>query len=223
MTDSNLVNQLFSQINHMIDYKLNTSTQIKSAVVHSINSDNTVNIYIPPSTTIYHYIQNQSIYQNLKSGDNVKVIVENGSLSNMWIIGGFGLNNANDNVINTVDNKNADVPELLERKINNGWIYERWSDGIAKCWYVTNYSNIEVYTDGQIFWSAKTIQFPIEFVELPIVHISSSDTSNVVHNSYDEKNLQIKGLTLNQCQLCSSVYWFDAGLFINISIVGKWK
>lgn len=91
MTNNNLVTQFLSQINTAIDYKLNSLSQIKSAVVHSVNQDGTVNIYIPPSQTIYHNIQNQSIYRNLKSGDNIKVIVENGSLSNMWIIGGFQL------------------------------------------------------------------------------------------------------------------------------------
>jgi hypothetical protein len=36
-------------------------------------------------------VQNQSIYRNLQAGDNVKIIIENGSLSSMWIIGGFNL------------------------------------------------------------------------------------------------------------------------------------
>jgi hypothetical protein len=50
-----------------------------------------VNLTIPPDKTVYHNIQNQSIYHNIKQGDNVKVVVENGCLSNMWIIGGFSL------------------------------------------------------------------------------------------------------------------------------------
>lgn len=91
MMNNNLVTQFLSQINTAIDYKLNSLSQIKSAVVHSVNEDETVNIYIPPSHTVYHGIQNQSIYRYLQPGDNVKVIVENGSLSNMWIIGGFQL------------------------------------------------------------------------------------------------------------------------------------
>ena len=89
--DSNLVNQLFSQINNLIDYKLSQQTTIKSGVIHSVNQDLTVNIFIPPSNMVYHNIQNQSVYRNLKPGDSVKLLVENGNMSNMWIIGGFNL------------------------------------------------------------------------------------------------------------------------------------
>ena len=97
MMNNNLVAQFLTQINNAIDYKLQNITQIKSAIVHSVNQDNTVNITIPPNYTIYHRIQNQSIYRNLHPGDQVKVIAENGSLSNMWIVGGFGLQSNIDN------------------------------------------------------------------------------------------------------------------------------
>ena len=89
--DNNLITRLFARINDIIDYKLSLQTQIRSATVHSVNNDDTVNIVIPPGNTVYHNIQNQSIYRNLRPGDNIKIIVENGSLSNMWIIGGFNL------------------------------------------------------------------------------------------------------------------------------------
>ena len=98
MTDNNLINQLFTQINNMIDYKMSQQTLIKSAVVHSINSDLTVNVYIPPDHVIYHNIQNQSVYRNLNAGDNVKVLIENGNLSSMWIIGGFNLTSKNQDI-----------------------------------------------------------------------------------------------------------------------------
>lgn len=91
MMNNNLITQFLDQINHAIDYKLSGLSQIKSAIVHSVNIDDTVNISIPPSQTVYRNIQNQSIYRNLNPGDNVKVIAENGNLSNMWIIGGFQL------------------------------------------------------------------------------------------------------------------------------------
>lgn len=91
MMDNNLVLQFLTQINDAIDYKLSGLTQIKSAIIHSVNQNGTVNLYIPPNRTVYHNIQNQSIYRNLQPGDNVKIIVENGSLSSMWVIGGFQL------------------------------------------------------------------------------------------------------------------------------------
>lgn len=92
MQDNNLVQQMFTQINNLIDYKMSQQTAVKSAMVHSVNQDGTVDIIIPPSNSVYHNIQNQSVYRNLKPGDNVKIIIENGNLSSMWIIGGFKQN-----------------------------------------------------------------------------------------------------------------------------------
>jgi hypothetical protein len=89
--NGHIVKSFFKQVNKSVENKTSTMTQIKSAIVHSVNVDGTVNITIPPSTTVYHNIQNQSIYRNLKPGDNVKIIKEGNSLSNMWIMGGFGL------------------------------------------------------------------------------------------------------------------------------------
>jgi hypothetical protein len=89
--NGHIVKSFFKQVNKSVENKTNTMTQIKSAIVHSINIDGTVNITIPPSETVYHNVQNQSIYRNLKPGDNVKIIKEGNSLSNMWIMGGFGL------------------------------------------------------------------------------------------------------------------------------------
>jgi hypothetical protein len=89
--NGHIVKSFFKQVNKSVENKTNTMTQIKSAMVHSVNVDGTVNITIPPSETVYHNIQNQSIYRNLRPGDNVKIIKEGNSLSNMWIMGGFGL------------------------------------------------------------------------------------------------------------------------------------
>ena len=104
MMDNNLVLQFLTQINDAIDYKLSGLSQIKSAIIHSVNQNGTVNLYIPPNRTVYHNIQNQSIYRNLQPGDNVKIIVENGSLSSMWVIGGFQLDVQDaPRVVNQVD------------------------------------------------------------------------------------------------------------------------
>lgn len=108
MQDNNLVQQMFAQINNLIDYKLSQQTTVKSATVCNVNQDDTVDVIIPPNKTIYHNIQNQSIYRNLKIGDNVKVIVENGNLSSMWIIGGFSLNA---NKTSSIDNVNLSINE----------------------------------------------------------------------------------------------------------------
>lgn len=120
MMDNNLASQFLNQINNIIDYKLSGLTQIKSAIVHSINQNSTVNIYIPPNKTIYHNVQNQSIYQNLQSGDNVKVIVENGSVGNMWIIGMFSSDSSRNTISLLANNdiqteQNQEGPPMYDR------------------------------------------------------------------------------------------------------------
>lgn len=95
--DNNLIKNLFSQINNAIDFKLRKITKIESATVVKVNNDTTVDIVFPHNSTVYHNIQNQSIHNDLENGDNVKVIIENGSLSNMWIIGAFQHHNRKSN------------------------------------------------------------------------------------------------------------------------------
>ena len=61
--------------------------KVKSAIVDSVNLDNTVNIRFPESEGIWSNITNQSIYQNLVPGDEVKIIQQNGIGKICWIIG----------------------------------------------------------------------------------------------------------------------------------------
>ena len=98
---------------------MNDLTQIKSATVSGINQDGTVNIIIPPNQTVYHNVQNQSIYQ-LHVGDNVKILKEANNLSNIWIIGGFNLKEQRyDTIINdlqqTIINLQQEIDKLKQR------------------------------------------------------------------------------------------------------------
>lgn len=92
--ENSLASRFLQQISKMIDYKLSKISRIESGIVDKINSDGTVDIHLPPDNTVFTKIQNQSIY-NLKIGDCVKVIKENNSSSNMWIVGGNKLINQN--------------------------------------------------------------------------------------------------------------------------------
>ena len=85
--NESIIKNLFKQITKVIDYKINSLTQVKSAIVDSVNPDGTVNIKIPPDSTVYTRVLNQSIYQTLQPGDSVKIIKQDNNLSNMWIIG----------------------------------------------------------------------------------------------------------------------------------------
>lgn len=60
---------------------------IKSAIINKINDNGTVDVKFPEDDGIWSNITNQSIYQNLKVGDEVKLIQQNGKLKNCWIIG----------------------------------------------------------------------------------------------------------------------------------------
>ena len=89
MTNFNeLSDNLLTQIKNYIDYEINQGVRLDSAIISKIHSDGTVDIYFPPDKNkIFTKIQNQSVYQDLKPGDGVKVIYENGSESSCWIIG----------------------------------------------------------------------------------------------------------------------------------------
>ena len=89
--DNSLVNKFLKQISKIIDHKLEKLTTVESAIVDQVNIDGSVNLHIPPDSTIFTGIQNQSIYQNLKVGDCVKVLKQNNKANNMWIIGGHNL------------------------------------------------------------------------------------------------------------------------------------
>ena len=86
-----LVNKFLKQISKIIDHKLEKLTTVESAIVDQVNLDGTVNLHIPPDSTVFTNIQNQSIYQDLQVGDCVKVLKQNNKASNMWIIGGHDL------------------------------------------------------------------------------------------------------------------------------------
>lgn len=65
--------------------------KIKSAIVHSVNQNGTVNITLPAEDeNVYTNIQNQSMYQDLQPGDGVELLLKDGTFSNCWIIAKHG-------------------------------------------------------------------------------------------------------------------------------------
>lgn len=84
-----MINRIVDCINEM----MKEVPKIKSAIVESVNEDGTVNVTLPGDLEhIYTKIQNQSIYQDLKVGDMVKLLLEDGSFSNCWIIARYPKN-----------------------------------------------------------------------------------------------------------------------------------
>ena len=79
--------ELLRVIKECVEKETKDFVKVKSAIVDSVNLDNTVNIRFPEEDNVWTNIMNQSIYQNLKSGDEVKIIEQNGVYKNCWIIG----------------------------------------------------------------------------------------------------------------------------------------
>ena len=118
MTNFNeLSDNLLTQIKNYIDYEINQGVRLDSAIVSKVHTDGTVDIYFPPDKNkIFTKIQNQSIYQDLKPGDGVKVIYENGSESSCWIIGKHQGGKIGQNFLfsnkNTIAINNNDIIEV---------------------------------------------------------------------------------------------------------------
>lgn len=80
--------ELLEKIATYIDYKLKNCPRIESAIVSKVNSDGTVDVYIPPDAGInFTRISNQSIFQDLKVGDGVKLLLPKGSYIGCWVCG----------------------------------------------------------------------------------------------------------------------------------------
>ena len=131
--DNFLVNKFLKQISKIIDHKLEKLTTVESAIVDQVNIDGSVNLHIPPDSTIFTGVQNQSIYQNLKVGDCVKVLKQNNKASNMWIIGGHNLKKDN-----TVEKINETVSNMIDFIVEQGdsgiWAYRKWNSGVLEMW-----------------------------------------------------------------------------------------
>lgn len=57
-----------------------------SAIVHSVNQDGTVNVYLPPNKdNIVTKLLNKS-GEILESNDSVEIMTKGGNLSNAWIM-----------------------------------------------------------------------------------------------------------------------------------------
>lgn len=83
----NYADLMLNKLVGIIDTKLKNVPRLKTAIVFSVNENKTVNVTLPgDGEKVYTNIQNQSIYQNLIPGDIVKLLLEDGSFSNCWII-----------------------------------------------------------------------------------------------------------------------------------------
>lgn len=173
--DNFLVNKFLKQISKIIDHKLEKLTTVESAIVDQVNIDGSVNLHIPPDSTIFTGVQNQSIYQNLKAGDCVKVLKQNNKASNMWIIGGHNLKR--DNTI--VDAKAIDY--IVDEGVSGIWTYRKWNNGVLEMWGHLLNIPLTFVNDNGIYRSMDhvvALPFPITQVETYGV-INANCTGNI--------------------------------------------
>ena len=79
--------QFLNNVKDCVSEKTKDFVTIKSAIISRINDNGTVDVQFPEDGGTWSNITNQSIYQDLKVGDEVKLIQQNGVLKNCWIIG----------------------------------------------------------------------------------------------------------------------------------------
>lgn len=86
-TDLNkMADRLISEVQTWIKDGTKNFPRYVSATVSKVYEDGTVDIYLPGSKDEkFTRIQNQSVF-DLKEGDDVEVILKNGSFSNCWIV-----------------------------------------------------------------------------------------------------------------------------------------
>ena len=219
--DNSLVNKFLKQISKIIDHKLEKLTTVESAIVDQVNIDGSVNLHIPPDNTIFTGIQNQSIYQNLKVGDCVKVLKQNNKASNMWIIGGHNLkgNDTIEKINKTVSNI---TDFIIEQDTSGIWTYRKWNSGIAECWGKYNFSNITTSStwSGYNYVFLDGVNYPTSlFIETPTLNLTSKITNFPGHVFIGENNSAIEtgsmGLSCHDSRTISGSIQFHA--------IGRWK
>lgn len=81
---------MLSIIKQCISEEVAKLSTISTAIVQSVNTNGTVNVYLPSKEdTIYSNISNHTPFL-LNPGDGVELLVKNGSYSNCWIIAKHG-------------------------------------------------------------------------------------------------------------------------------------
>lgn len=86
----NTIREIISQELSKQNLGTASSCQLRSATVSRVNDDGTVNVYFPPNdASEFTHISNQSIY-DLQVGDNVELMLKDGSFSNCWVCAKHG-------------------------------------------------------------------------------------------------------------------------------------
>ena len=99
------------QIGEIITKATENSPAFVPAIVRSVNTDGTVNVYFPPDTeAVVTHIANHSAEVKLQEGDSVTICKPYGTLSNCWIASKSGTSSTNlSQYITTLEAEIADI------------------------------------------------------------------------------------------------------------------
>ena len=87
---NNQADIFLNRIKTVVQDEMNNMVTIQGAIVKTVNSDKTVNVYIPPENNIvFSNIKNQTPFE-LQEGDSVELMLKNGTYTNCWVIAKHG-------------------------------------------------------------------------------------------------------------------------------------
>lgn len=112
-------------------------------------------------------------------------------------------------------------PRLIERGTENGWIYEKWSDGVAKCWGIISNdfstANGSTTMPATTHYNRRSKNFPNGlFVSIPIVLVSATDIGTGVDTASVEATTK---------ETCAVILWGSQEAIGNANVfaIGNWK
>lgn len=129
-----------SVIEDIVDAKMARKgiTKFMSAVVKAVNTDGSVDVYLPPDKArIVSNVLNKT-GETLFEGDSVELCTKNGKLSNSWVSVKHGTNFNVDIQIADLELNNVSPPRLLV-EFSNGYLVEETEDKAYKINEETGY------------------------------------------------------------------------------------
>lgn len=233
--NNSLVNKFLKQINKIIDYKLNKLTTVESAIVDQVNTDGSVNLHIPPDSTIFTGIQNQSIYKNLQVGDCVKVLKQSNKASNMWIIGGHNLKRDNSiedlsnhvvSIKKTIEGISSDMSNIadyiVEQNMNpDGWSYTKYASGKCELYrvIVTRFKNAFVLGGDD---NDKDFPFELTAVYCAVCGMQAIDNKEIDVRTHAKVNYWATGAYV-WVHSTNGSFSSDYKREVSVYIIGRWK
>lgn len=123
---------------------------------------------------------------------------------------------------------NVEQPYLIERGTSGIWTYEKWSNGIAKCWGTFTHTTAITTAWGSLYVGndmVGRINYPIVFASKPVeqvtLHCSSSAAFLMAESGGNGVNGAYATAIYNVCR--PNAVSNSQTFYLNYYIVGKWR